>query len=83
MVHKSVGFDANKKIKGRKRHLLVDTLGLMILVVVSAANIPERAGATLVLAKLHQMRDKFPRMIRIWVDGGYEGKNFMRLVMDT
>lgn len=42
MVHPAVGFDANKKIKGRKRHLLVDTLGLMILVVVSAANVPER-----------------------------------------
>lgn len=82
MVHTAVGFDANKKIKGRKRHLLVDTLGLMILVVVSAANIPERAGANLLLAKLHQMREQFPRLVRIWVDGGYEGKAFMRSVID-
>jgi putative transposase len=83
MVHTAVGFDANKKIKGRKRHLLVDTLGLMILVVVSSANVPERAGANLVLAKLHLIRERFPRLVRIWVDGGYEGKDFMRSVMDT
>lgn len=83
MVHKAVGFDANKKIKGRKRHLLVDTLGLMILVVVSAANVPEREGANLVLTKLAQIRASFPRLVRIWVDRGYEGENFMRSVMDT
>lgn len=45
MIHRAVGFDANKKITLRKRHLLVDTLGLMIMVVVSAANVPEREGA--------------------------------------
>lgn len=83
MVHTCVGFDANKKIKGRKRHLLVDTLGLVILVVVSAANVPEREGANLVLSQLHQIRDNFPRLVRIWVDRGYEGQSFMRSVMDT
>ncbi len=83
MIHSGVGFDANKKIKGRKRHLLVDTLGLMILVVVSAANVPEREGANLAFAKLQLIRDKFPRLVRIWVDRGYEGKDFMRSAMDT
>ena len=83
MIHTDVGFDANKKVKGRKRHLLVDTLGLMIFVVVSAASVPEREGANLVFAKLHLIREKFPRLVRIWVDGGYEGKDFMRSVMDT
>lgn len=83
MVHTGVGFDANKRIKGRKRHLLVDTLGLVMLVVVSAANVPEREGANLVLAQLHQIRDKFPHLVRIWVDRGYEGQSFMRSVMDT
>jgi transposase len=83
MIHTAVGFDANKKIKGRKRHLLVDTLGLMILVVVSAASVPERAGANLVFAKLHLIRENFPRLVRIWVDAGYEGKGLMHLVMDT
>jgi hypothetical protein len=61
----------------------VDTLGLMILVVVSAASVQERAGAKLVFAKHHLIREKFPRLVRIWVDGGYEGKDFMRSVMDT
>ena len=62
MIHTEVGFDANKKIKGRKRHVLVDTLGLMILVVVSAASVPERAGANLVFAKLHLIREQLPRV---------------------
>ncbi|MBA2749794.1 MAG: IS5 family transposase [Tatlockia sp.] len=82
MMHRAVGFDANKKITLRKRHLLVDTLGLMIMVVVSAANVPEREGANLVFEKLHLIRGKFPRLVRIWVDGGYEGKTFMCSVMD-
>lgn len=54
----------------------------MILVVVSAASVPERAGANLVFAKLHLICEKFPRLVRIWVDGGYEGKDFMCSVMD-
>jgi transposase len=83
MMHTAVGFDANKKVNGRKRHLLVDSLGLMILVVVSAASVPEREGANLVFAKLHLIRKQFPRLVRIWVDGGYEGKDFMRPAMDT
>jgi putative transposase len=83
MVHPAVGFDANKKVKGRKRHVLVDTLGLVIVVVVSAASVPERQGAQLVLAKLHQIREHFPRLARIWVDAGYEGQDFMRWVIDS
>jgi putative transposase len=83
MVNHAVGFDTNKKVKGRKRHVLVDTLGLMILVVVSAANVPEREGARLVFVKLDQIRERFPRLVRIWVDGGYEGKDFMHSVMNT
>ncbi len=45
MIHSEVGYDSAKQIKGRKRHVLVDTLGLLIVVVVRAANLPERAGA--------------------------------------
>ena len=37
----------------------------------------------LVFAKLHLIREKFPQLVRIWVDGGYEGKDFMCSVMDT
>lgn len=65
------GYDAGKKIKGRKRHIVVDTLGLLLMVLVHAADIQDHDGAKLVLAK---MRGRFPRLRLIWVDGGYAGK---------
>jgi putative transposase len=65
------GYDAGKKIKGRKRHLLVDTMGLVLLVVVHAANIQDRDGARLLLDRA---RGLFPRLQRIWADGGYAGQ---------
>jgi len=65
------GYDAGKKIKGRKRHLVVDTLGLVLAVVVHAANIQDRDGAKLVLAKL---LGRFSRLKLIWADGGYAGQ---------
>jgi putative transposase len=58
-------------VKGRKRHILVDTIGLLLTVVVHAANIQDRDGAKWVLEKA---RGKFPRLARIWADGGYAGK---------
>jgi transposase len=83
MIKQDVGYDAAKKTKGRKRHLLVDTLGLVLTIVVTAADTPEREGAKQVLAKTHQQREKYPRLVRIWVDGGYRGEEFLRWVMDT
>ena len=65
------GYDAGKKINGRKRHLLVDTLGLVLMVVVHSAKIQDRDGARLLLAKAKGL---FPRLQRIWADGGYAGK---------
>ena len=65
------GYDAGKKIKGRKRHIVVDTRGLLLAVVVHAANIQDRDGAKLVLGKL---LGRFPRLCLIWADGGYRGK---------
>jgi putative transposase len=65
------GYDAGKKIKGRKRHILVDTMGLLLLVVVHPANIQDRDGAKLVFEK---SRNLFPRLKLIWADGGYAGK---------
>ena len=47
-----------------------------------AANLPERAGAKLVFAQVKQERSKFWRLVKIWVDGGYIGEEFMRWVMD-
>ncbi|MEO1765225.1 MAG: IS5 family transposase [Cyanobacteria bacterium J06629_18] len=65
------GYDAGKKINGRKRHILVDTMGLILVVVVHAASIQDRDGAKLVLDKLRYL---FPRLYLIWADGGYAGK---------
>ncbi len=62
-----------KKINGIKRHILVDTLGLILVVVVHSANIQDRDGAKLVFAKA-QAKGKWLRMVRVWADGGYAGK---------
>ena len=60
-----------KKVKGRKRHILVDTMGLLLTVVVHAANIQDRDGAKHVLERAKQ---RFSRLCLIWADGGYAGK---------
>lgn len=65
------GYDAGKKVNGRKRHIVVDTLGLLIAVVVHAGSVQDRDGAKSVLGKL---KGKFPRLSRIWADGGYSGQ---------
>lgn len=65
------GYDAGKRIKGRKRHILVDTLGLIILLVVHSADIQDRDGAKLVLQPLENSQ---PRLEKIWADGGYAGE---------
>ena len=65
------GYDAGKKIGGRKRHLIVDTLGLILVVVVHAADIQDRDGAKLAF---HKLRGRFHRLQLIWADGGYAGK---------
>ncbi|WP_246585351.1 IS5 family transposase [Thiorhodospira sibirica] len=65
------GYDAGKKIKGRKRHLLVDTLGLVLAVVVTAASVQDRDGARQLLRHLPGHCKK---LRKIWVDGGYSGR---------
>lgn len=96
MIHQSVGYDAAKKIKGRKRHMTVDTLGLgasfvgeasptnvaLLRVLVTAANLPEREGGKQVLIQVHQMGAMVSRLNTIWVDGGYDGDPFMRWLID-
>ncbi|MGI8639484.1 MAG: IS5 family transposase [Pyrinomonadaceae bacterium] len=69
-AREAVSFDGGKKVKGRKRHLLVDSLGLLIVVVVHAAGISETAGAREVLAELV---GRWWRLKLIWLDGGYKG----------
>jgi putative transposase len=65
------GFDAGKKIQGRKRHVLVDTMGLILAVVVTPASVQDRDGAKLVFQAL---TGSCKKLRRIWVDGGYRGK---------
>ncbi len=68
-----VGYDGGKKIKGRKRHIAVDVLGLLLVVVVHSAGIQDRAGAKLVMRKLLVY---FTGIKIAWADGGYSGKSF-------
>jgi putative transposase len=63
------GFDGGKLVKGRKRHILVDTLGLLIAVVVTSAGVQDYHGAQPVLKKV---KDRRPRLKVVWVDGIYE-----------
>ncbi len=65
------GYDAGKKVKGRKRHIVVDTQGLLLAVAVHPADMQDRDGAKLVISKL---TGRFPRLSLIWADGGYAGK---------
>jgi putative transposase len=72
----SVGYDGGKKIKGRKRHILVDTLGLLLAVVVTAANLDDGTYASLVLGKVNA--EQFPRLVRIFADNKYNNKKLQR-----
>jgi putative transposase len=64
------GIDAHKKVKGRKRHIVVDTLGLLLIVVVHIASLQDPVGAKLVLTPLI---GRFPRLKLLWADGIYQG----------
>jgi putative transposase len=62
------GYDAGKQVTGRKRHIIVDTMGLLIAVVVHSAAVQDRDGIKRVLAKI---KGRVPRLKRIWADGSY------------
>jgi putative transposase len=63
------GYDGGKKITGRKRHIVVDTLGLLVAVVVTSAAVDDAAAAPVVLQQL--TRKEFPRLSVVWADGKY------------
>lgn len=65
------GYDGGKKLSGRKRHIFVDTTGLILKVVVHEADIQDRQGVPLLLEPIKGL---FPRMKKVWVDQGYTGK---------
>lgn len=67
----SAGYDAGKKTKGRKRHIATDTLGLLLVVVVTSAAIQDRDGAHRLLAAL---RSRWSTVSHVWADGGYAGR---------
>ncbi len=64
-----IGFDANKKVSGRKRHVAIDTLGLLLVVAITAASVQDANSATIIGER---MRGHFPRLKKIWVDAGYK-----------
>ncbi|MGN6138442.1 MAG: IS5 family transposase [Ralstonia sp.] len=69
------GFDAGKKIKGKKRHILVDTQGLMLQAIVHAADIQDRDGGAMLLATLFGL---YPFLLKLYADGGYQGPEFRK-----
>jgi putative transposase len=70
-ISEDVGFDGGKGINGRKRHILVDVLGLLFGVSVTAASVQDRDEAERIFEALE---DDMPRLEKIWADGGYTGK---------
>jgi putative transposase len=67
------GYDGGKKISGRKRHIAVDTLGLLLAVVVTSAAVDDAAAAPMVFSQLN--RQNFPRLQLVWADGKYHNHN--------
>ena len=66
-----VGYDAGKRVKGRKIHALVDTEGMPLRVVVHSAGMQDRDGAALVLSRI---RTRFPWLELVWADAGYDAR---------
>ncbi len=67
------GFDAGKQVSGRKRHTLVDTLGLLLKVIVTAGNVQDRDGAKRLLQEISAEKDVVQHLELIWADGSYRG----------
>jgi transposase len=71
VARSSRGYDAGKKVQGRKRHIAVDTIGLLLTVLVTAASVQDRDAAKPLLWNL---KKAFPSVRLVWADGGYAGK---------
>src|SRR6201981_721743 len=71
------GYDAGKKIMGKKRHILVDTQGLLMHAIVHAADIQDRDGGAVLMATMFGM---YPFLMKLYADGGYQGPLFRRAV---
>ena len=77
------GYDAAKRVKGRKRHLVVDTLGLMIMVIVHRADIDERRGGMFLLLRIASRVAEFSRLRVFFADQGYGGQRMRNWVRST
>jgi putative transposase len=77
----SVGYDGGKKIKGRKRHIVVDTMGLLLAVAVTAGNLDDGTHAPTVLEKLN--KENFPRLKKIYADNKYNNKVLQKWMRDN
>lgn len=67
----SRGYDGGKKINGRRRHVITDCLGLLLMVLVTAGNVTDRQAAHMMLPRL---RERFAAITPVWVDNGYRGR---------
>ena len=77
------GFDGGKLIKGRKRHIMTDTLGLLIAVLVHAASVAEREGARRLITRIRSracLRALVEGLELVWADGGYSGEKMLTWV---
>ena len=73
------GYDGAKKVNGRKRHLLVDTGGLVMKAKVHSADLADREGAT---ALLERVGESFPNLQHLWADAGYRGADLRRWITE-
>lgn len=73
------GYDAGKKVKGRKRHILTDTIGLPVGMIVHTADVQDRDGAPDLLASV---RNAFPWLRHVFADGGYAGDKLKAALKD-
>ena len=73
------GYDAGKKVKDKKRHILVDTTGLMLHTIVHAADIQGRDGGLMVMGMLFGL---YPFLLNLCADGGYQGLKFREAIRD-
>lgn len=71
------GIDGHKKVQGRKRFIVTDTIGLILAIFIAPANMGERQGAEQVL---QTMRGKYPRLVKILADQGFDGQSFTKKI---
>jgi putative transposase len=79
------GYDAGKRVKGRKRFILVDTQGLVLAILVCAANISEKAGAIKLLEYIKKVKclsQLCGKIELVWADGGYQGSELLNFVKE-